>query len=74
MNFGQYLLFLMRALANTPFLHSSLIPFNTQKPLSRITMNPFKNIEQVAVTTIQQLPQDHHMFAVPYDMDNPFPP
>ena len=43
-NLSQYLLFLMRALANTPFLCSSMIPFNTQKPLSRITTDPLKNI------------------------------
>ena len=36
----QYLLFLMSALTNTPFLCNSIITFNTQKPLSRITMNP----------------------------------
>ena len=40
MYFGQYLLFLMSALTNTPFLCNSIIPFNTQKLLSRITMNP----------------------------------
>ena len=44
MNLSQYLLFLMRALANTPFLCSSMIPFNTQKPLSRRTTNPLKNV------------------------------
>ena len=35
MYFSQYLLFLIHALAYTPFFCSSTIPFNTQKPLSR---------------------------------------
>ena len=40
MYFGQYILFLINALTYTPFFCSSMIPFNTQKPLSRITIIP----------------------------------
>jgi hypothetical protein len=35
--FGQYLLFLTMAAANTPFFHSSISPLRTQHPLSNTT-------------------------------------
>ena len=44
MNCGQYHLFLMSALAKTPFFLNPTIPFNTQNPLSSIMMNPLKKI------------------------------
>ena len=37
---GQYRRFLIKALANTAFFLSSMMPLRTQNPLSRITMKP----------------------------------
>ena len=44
MCFGQYFRFLIKAEAYTPHFLSSMMPFSTQNPLSRMTVIPLANI------------------------------